>query len=71
MKKLFTILTAAILLSASAWGQDVRVRLQENPGRYANPLHSYEPPETVVDTPAPDGLSTNRQGHGYFPHLHH
>jgi len=55
MKRLFTILSAAILLSAPVWGQDVRVRLQENPGRYANVLHSYEPPAVVADTPAPDG----------------
>ena len=76
MKKLFAILTAVILLSAPAWGQDVRVRLQENPGRYANPLHSYEPPETVVDTPAPDGYVPfyvshyGRHGSRYHTSMH-
>lgn len=55
MKKVFSILAAAIFVAAPLFAQDVRTRLQENPGRYANVLHSYEPPETVVDTPAPDG----------------
>ena len=55
MKKLFLLLTSDALLSSPLWGQDVRQRLQENPGRYANVLHSYEAPETIVDTPAPAG----------------
>ena len=35
--------------------QDVRTLLKENPERYANIHHSYEPPEATVDTPAPEG----------------
>ena len=76
MKKFSFLLVAVILLSSPLWGQDVRVRLQENPGRYANPLHSYEPPETVVDTPAPDGYTPfyvshyGRHGSRYHTSMH-
>ena len=55
MKKLSLILVASFLVSSLSWGQDVRTRLQQNPERYANVLHSYEAPETIVDTPAPKG----------------
>lgn len=35
--------------------QDARTLLRENPERLSNIHHSYEPPEAMVDTPAPDG----------------
>ena len=44
-----------VLASTLSWGQDVRTRLQQEPSRYANVLHSYEAPEAIVDTPAPKG----------------
>lgn len=57
MKKLFFILSAIAVLAAPVSAQDVRTRLQQNPERYANVLHSYEAPEIVVDTPAPQGYT--------------
>ena len=55
MKKLFFLLTAALLLCAPAWSQDARTLLKQNPERYGGVHHSYEAPETTVDTPAPKG----------------
>ena len=55
MKKLFLLLTAAILAIAPMNGQNARKLLQENPERYAGVHHSYEAPATVTDTPAPKG----------------
>ena len=55
MKKLFFLLTAALLLCAPAWSQDARTLLKQNPERYGGVHHSYEAPETIVDTPAPNG----------------
>ncbi|MBQ5935991.1 MAG: hypothetical protein IJL68_08345 [Bacteroidales bacterium] len=55
MKKLFFLLTAVLLLCAPAWSQDARILLKQNPERYGGVHHSYEAPETTVDTPAPKG----------------
>lgn len=55
MKKLFFLLTAVLLLCAPAWSQDARTLLKQNPERYGGVHHSYEAPETTVDTPAPKG----------------
>ena len=55
MKKLFFLLTAVLLLCAPAWCQDARTLLKQNPERYGGVHHSYEAPETTVDTPAPKG----------------
>lgn len=55
MKKLILILTTVVAFAFSLQAQDVRTKLQENPERYANVLHSYEAPESIVDTPAPKG----------------
>ena len=55
MKKLILVLTTVLLVSASAWSQDVRALLRENPERYANVHHSYEAPALLADTPAPKG----------------
>ena len=55
MKKLFFFLAAALLVLAPLRAQNARTLLQENPERYAGVHHSYEAPETVADTPAPNG----------------
>jgi hypothetical protein len=55
MKKLWIIALLLPLLAASLQAQDVRALLRENPERLANIHHSYEPPEAIVDTPAPEG----------------
>jgi hypothetical protein len=55
MKKLWIIALLLPLLAASLPAQDVRALLRENPERLANIHHSYEPPEAIVDTPAPEG----------------
>ena len=55
MKRSLLFLATLLLLSPLAQGQDVRTRLQQDPSRYANVLHSYEAPDAIVDTPAPKG----------------
>jgi len=53
--KHLTILLVCLLAFLPLRAQDVRTLLKENPERYANIHHSYEPPEVIVDTPAPAG----------------
>ena len=55
MRRSLLFLAALLLLSPLAHAQDLLTLLRENPERYANVHHSYEAPETIVDTPAPAG----------------
>jgi len=76
MKKLFLILTAAVLAIAPMHGQDARKRLQENPERYGGVHHSYEAPAIQADTPAPKGYEPfyvshyGRHGSRYLTSMH-
>ena len=76
MKKLFLLLSFVLLTLAPLRAQDVRTRLQEDPGRYANVLHSYEAPEVIIDTPAPKGYEPfyvnhyGRHGSRYHVSMH-
>ena len=49
------LLTVFLLSAVTIGAQDARTLLRENPERISNIHHSYEPPEAIVDTPAPDG----------------
>ena len=55
MKRFVFLVGVALLVSLALNAQDAKTLLKENPERLANIHHSYEPPETIVDTPAPDG----------------
>ena len=55
MKKLFLLLSTALLALAPLRAQDARTRLQANPERYGGVHHSYEAPASIADTPAPKG----------------
>ena len=50
-----SLLIVCLLSLLPLRAQDVRSLLRENPERYANIHHSYEPPEAIDDTPAPAG----------------
>jgi len=76
MKKLFLLLTTAVLAIVPMNGQNVRKLLQENPERYGGVHHSYEAPATVTDTPAPKGYTPfyvshyGRHGSRYLTSMH-
>lgn len=55
MRRSVILSIAALLASLALNAQDAKTLLRENPERISNIHHSYEPPETVVDTPAPEG----------------
>ena len=54
MKKYLPILLV-LLIARPVAAQDAKTLLRENPERLSNIHHSYEPPEVIVDTPAPAG----------------
>lgn len=55
MKK-FLFFAAALIISVSINAQSVRELIEETPERAAGNLYHYEVPETILDTPAPEGF---------------
>ena len=55
MKKALFFAAALAILPLSLNAQSVRQLIEENPERAAGNLYHYEVPETILDTPAPDG----------------
>ncbi len=57
MKRTLFLLACLLAVVPSFAQDDARALLRENPERLANIHHSYEPPQAIVDTPAPEGYA--------------
>lgn len=68
MKKALIFAAALAIMPVSLNAQSVMEMIKEKPERAAGNLYHYEAPETIIDTPAPDGYKpfyiTNYTRHG-------